>query len=204
MPFLDAGRPASDRASDDRARERILWILEAARARRAATADRDERPASLHEAADRVVSQIERLEIRKARLEGQLVDAYAALHAIEEQHLASTTPSSPVPLTADQAQEIAWATGVGVGEVSRRLELATAPRRHRVLRERLRAGTVSLYRALRVVAEDARAGRRRRPGPRGGSARAGAGWLHRLAASLCVSAAAVRPLGGWAVAGAAA
>lgn len=155
MPFLDAGRPAPDGASDDRARERILWILEEARARQAATAHRDERPASLHEAADRVVSQIERMEVGKARLEGRLVDAYAALHSIEEQHFASTRPSSPVPLTADQvaAQEIAWATGVGVGEVSRRLELATAPRRHRVLRERLRAGTVSLYRALRVVAE---------------------------------------------------
>ncbi|WP_374971408.1 HNH endonuclease signature motif containing protein [Terrabacter sp. BE26] len=102
-----------------------------------------------------MISQIERLEVRKARLEGQLVDAYAALHSIEEQHLARTVTSAPVPLSADQvaAQEIAWATGVGAAEVSRRLELATAPRRHRVLRERLRAGTVSLYRALRVVAE---------------------------------------------------
>src|SRR5689334_8504896 len=116
---------------------------------------RDNEPASLHEAADRVVSQIQRLEVRKARLEGELIDAYAALHSVEEQHLARTRPSSPVPLSADQvaAQEISWSTGVGVGEVGRRLELATAPRRHRVLRERLRAGGVSLYRALRIVAE---------------------------------------------------
>ena len=60
-----------------------------------------------------------------------------------------------MPITADQvaAQEIACATGVGATEVARRLELATAPRRHRVLRERLRAGPVSLQRALRIVVE---------------------------------------------------
>ena len=62
---------------------------------------------------------------------------------------------APVPLSAAQVvtQEIAAATGVGAAEVSRRLELALAPRRHRVLRERLRAGGVGLYRALQVVAE---------------------------------------------------
>ncbi len=60
-----------------------------------------------------------------------------------------------MPVDADTVvtQEIACATGVGAAEVSRRLELATTPRRHRVLHEALRAGTVSLYRALRVVAE---------------------------------------------------
>lgn len=156
MPFLDSGRPPS-KGGSDRARERILFILESAaaedRARAAAEADRG--PASLNDAADQVLSQIECLEVRKARLEGQIVDAYAALHSIEEQHLARTRTSAPVPLGADQvaAQEISWATGVGAAEVSRRLELATAPRRHRVLRERLRAGGVSLYRALRIVAE---------------------------------------------------
>ncbi len=110
---------------------------------------------SLHDEADAVLSQIERLEVQKARLEGRIVDAYAALHSVEEQQLAQLTTSSPVPITADQvaAQEIACATGVGVAEVSRRLELATAPRRHRVLRERLRAGAVSLHRALRIVVE---------------------------------------------------
>ena len=102
-----------------------------------------------------MLSQIERLEVQKARLEGRIVDAYAALHSVEEQQLARLTTSSPVPITADQvaAQEIACATGVGVAEVSRRLELATAPRRHRVLRQRLRAGAVSLQRALRIVVE---------------------------------------------------
>ena len=155
MPFLDTGRPPSESGSDDRALERIRWILESNGARAAAAEGRRREPASLHDAADAVLSQIERLEIRKARLEGELVDAYAALHSIEERHLAQTPTRSPVPLSADQvaAQEISWATGVGAGEVSRRLELATAPRRHRVLRERLRAGGVSLYRALRIVAE---------------------------------------------------
>ena len=155
MPFLEAGRSEPDGGSDNRAKQRILWLLQSAKAQQAAARARDNEPPSLHEAADRVVSQIERLEVRKARLEGQLIDAYAALHSIEEQQLAHTVTSAPVPLSADQvvAQEIAWATGVGAGEVSRRLELATAPRRHRVLRKRLRAGTVSLYRALRVVAE---------------------------------------------------
>lgn len=155
MPFLDTGRPPSETGSGDRALERIRWILASEKARAAEAAERRTEPASLHDAADAVVSQIERLEIRKARLEGELIDAYAALHSIEEQHLAQTATRSPVPLSADQvaAQEISWATGVGAGEVSRRLELATAPRRHRVLRERLRAGGVSPYRALRIVAE---------------------------------------------------
>jgi hypothetical protein len=112
-------------------------------------------PRSLLDEAEAVLSQIERLEVHKARLEGRIVDAYAALHSVEEQHLAQLVTSSPVPITADQVvtQEIACATGVGASEVARRLELATAPRRHRVLRERLRAGSVSLQRALRIVVE---------------------------------------------------
>ncbi len=110
---------------------------------------------SLHDEADAVLAQIERLEAQKARLEGRLVDAYAALHTVEEQQLSRMVTSAPVPITAEQftSQEIACATGVGAGEVARRLELATAPRRHRVLRERLRAGAVGLQRALRVMVE---------------------------------------------------
>jgi hypothetical protein len=113
------------------------------------------RDATLDAAADRVLAQIERLEVAKARLEGRLVDAYAALHTIEEQQLARVTTRTPVPLSAEQVvtQEIACATGVGAAEVSRRLELALAPRRHRVLRERLRQGGVSLHRALQIVVE---------------------------------------------------
>ncbi|WP_344255167.1 HNH endonuclease signature motif containing protein [Terrabacter carboxydivorans] len=112
-------------------------------------------PLSLLDEAEAVLSQIERLEVHKARLEGRIVDAYAALHSVEEQHLSQLVTSSPVPITAHQVvtQEVACATGVGAAEVARRLELATAPRRHRVLRERLRAGSVSLHRALRIVVE---------------------------------------------------
>ncbi|MBC9821039.1 hypothetical protein H9I49_07015, partial [Terrabacter sp. MAHUQ-38] len=46
------------------------------------------RDAALDAASDRVLGQIEWLEVAKARLEGRLVDAYAALHTIEEQQLA--------------------------------------------------------------------------------------------------------------------
>ncbi|MFM6849877.1 MAG: HNH endonuclease [Terrabacter sp.] len=111
---------------------------------------------SLFTAGDDALREIEQLEAEKARLEGRLVDAYATLHTVlEQQHDALGLSRGPVPVDADTVvtQEIACATGVGAAEVSRRLELAMTPRRHRVLREALHAGTVSLYRALRVVAE---------------------------------------------------
>ncbi|CAN7575500.1 hypothetical protein LJR027_004006 [Terrabacter sp. LjRoot27] len=155
MPFLDTGRPAPDAtAGGSSLNPRAVWLLGQAKA--GAERAREHRASlTLDDTADAVLSQIERLEVQKARLEGRLVDAYAALHSVEEQQLARLTTSTPVPITADQvaAQEIACATGVGATEVARRLELATAPRRHRVLRERLRAGAVSLQRALRVVVE---------------------------------------------------
>ncbi|WP_235508804.1 DUF222 domain-containing protein, partial [Terrabacter sp. Root85] len=53
------------------------------------------------------------------------------------------------------SEEIALATGVGAGEVARRLALATAPRRHRVVLGALRAGRLSLHRALQVVSDTA-------------------------------------------------
>ncbi len=53
------------------------------------------------------------------------------------------------------AEEIALATGVGVGEVARRLELATSPRRFRTVMCALRAGETSLHRALQVASETA-------------------------------------------------
>lgn len=52
-------------------------------------------------------------------------------------------------------EEIALATGLGVGEVARRLSLATSPRRHRSILAALRAGTTSLHRALLVASETA-------------------------------------------------
>ncbi|WP_323100382.1 HNH endonuclease [Intrasporangium sp. YIM S08009] len=113
---------------------------------------RDER---LDAWGDRVLSQVEALERAKARLESRLLQAYAALHTIQAQQLARMVTATPVPLSTDRlvADEIASATGVGQAEVSRRLELALAVRRHRVLHAGLRQGTVSLHRAVTVVAE---------------------------------------------------
>ena len=154
MPYLDA--PPAPSPSSHLAR--VRRILRADRERREARAVaavvgfRDE---GLDACGDRVLSQIEGLERAKARLEARLQAAYAALHTIQDQQLARLTTSTPVPLTAERlvTAEIACATGVGASEVSRRLELALAPRRHRLLHQALRAGTVSLYRALTVLAE---------------------------------------------------
>ncbi|GAA2746977.1 hypothetical protein GCM10009868_34570 [Terrabacter aerolatus] len=153
MPFLDTGRPTPDADSHGSGlNARIAHVL---RVTEAPPGPKERPGRSLLDEADARLSQIERLEVQKCRLEARIVDAYAALHSVEEEQLARMVTSSPVPLTADQvaAQEISCATGVGVAEVARRLELATAPRRHRVLRARLRAGGVSLHRALRIVVE---------------------------------------------------
>jgi hypothetical protein len=154
MPYLDAlpagsagGRPARVRRilATDRARLGAAVVV-------APVPFRDE---GLDAAGDRVLSQVEALERAKARLESRLLEAYAALHTIQEQQLARLATAAPVPLSTERvvAAEIACATGVGQGEVSRRLELALAPRRHRVLREALRRGATSLHRALTLVAE---------------------------------------------------
>ncbi|MGO4597039.1 hypothetical protein [Terrabacter sp. 2RAF25] len=160
MPYQEAG------ATSPSTMARIAFVLgargDAASARRfggggrvgVADGEASLRDEGLDEQAAELVAEIEALETSKARTEWRLLEAYAALHTVRELQLARL-PRSPVPLCADQivTQEIACATGVGPAEVSRRLELATAPRRHRVLRERLRDGRVSLHRALQVVAE---------------------------------------------------
>src|SRR4051812_10878213 len=99
----------------------------------------------------RILGQIEALEAEKAQLEPALIDAYAALHSVEAQ----ATAAAAVHVSTERivAEEIALATGVGAREVARRLSLATAPRRHRLVRQALRAGEVSLHRALQVVSE---------------------------------------------------
>ena len=110
---------------------------------------------------ERVLAEVEALEASKARLEAELLSAYAALHAVEEQQIAAMPAGSPSRMTGKVStgrvvsEEIALATGVGVGEVSRRLSLATSPRRHRTILAALRAGTTSLHRALRVATETA-------------------------------------------------
>ena len=85
MPFLDSGRSASSAAGDG-LNPRVVWLLRQAKS--ASEPGPKPRPAlSLLDEAEAVLSQIERLEVHKARLEGRIVDAYAALHSVEEQHL---------------------------------------------------------------------------------------------------------------------
>ena len=100
---------------------------------------------------DRILREIEALEVEKAQVESDLLDAYAALHSVEDQQIAAAS----VHVSTDRVvtEEIALATGVGSGEVARRLSLATAPRRHRLVRRALREGALSLHRALQVVSE---------------------------------------------------
>ena len=80
------------------------------------------------------------------------------LHTIESQQVETLAlPAGSLHVSADRVvtEEIALATGVGTGEVARRLCLATAPRRHRVVLAALRAGATSLHRALLVASETA-------------------------------------------------
>lgn len=102
---------------------------------------------------DHLLREIEALEVEKAKVEADLIDAYAALHSVEAQQVAAAS----VHVSTDRvvADEIALATGVGTGEVARRLDLATAPRRHRLVRQAMRDGELSLHRALQVVSETA-------------------------------------------------
>ncbi|MBC9820711.1 HNH endonuclease [Terrabacter sp. MAHUQ-38] len=106
----------------------------------------------------RALRAIAALEAEKARLEARLLSAYGALHTIEAQQIATLSAArGSLHVTADRVvtEEIALATGVGTGEVSRRLALATAPRRHRAVLAALRAGHTSLHRALQVASETA-------------------------------------------------
>lgn len=112
---------------------------------------------SLADTASDGLARIQELEAAKARIESQLLDAYAWLHTVQEQQYGDVMTSrghgSVVPVSVDQvvAKEIALATGLGEGEVSRRLHLVTHPRRHRLLRAELAAGRTTLARALKVA-----------------------------------------------------
>ncbi|WP_157557719.1 HNH endonuclease signature motif containing protein [Intrasporangium oryzae] len=116
-----------------------------------------ERFRGLADAASDGLARIQELEAAKARIESQLLEAYGFLHTVQEQQfgavMASRGHGKVVPVSVDQvvAKEIALATGLGEGEVSRRLHLATRPRRHRLLRAELAAGRTSLSRALAVA-----------------------------------------------------
>ncbi|NUO89427.1 MAG: HNH endonuclease [Dermatophilaceae bacterium] len=110
-------------------------------------------------AGERVMARVEALEAAKARVEADLIAAYGALHTIQEQQIAALPAGSSrraaALVSAERvvAEEVALATGVGAGEVGRRLTLATAPRRHRRVLAALRAGGTSLYRAVQVACE---------------------------------------------------
>ncbi|MGO4362701.1 HNH endonuclease signature motif containing protein [Terrabacter sp. RAF57] len=115
----------------------------------------------LARAGERVLAEIQALEVAKARLEADLLAAYGALAGIEA-HQVDALPvgalarvSARVSPERVVTEEIALATGVGAGEVARRLSLATAPRRHRVVLNALRDGRLSLHRALQVASDTA-------------------------------------------------
>ncbi|MFM6849483.1 MAG: DUF222 domain-containing protein [Terrabacter sp.] len=105
------------------------------------------------------MARVEALEAAKARVEADLIAAYGALYTIQEQQVAALPAGSSRRAAAlvspgrVVAEEIALATGVGAGEVGRRLTLATAPRRRRRILEALRDGGTSLYRAVQVACE---------------------------------------------------
>lgn len=111
---------------------------------------------SLTAIGERALRTIEALEAEKARVEARLLAAYGALHTIESQQVQTLalTPGS-LHVSADRVvtEEIALATGVGMGEVARRLSLATSLRRHRTILAALRSGATTLHRALQVASE---------------------------------------------------
>ncbi|MFM6848700.1 MAG: hypothetical protein ACKOVB_06315, partial [Terrabacter sp.] len=160
LPIRCAGEVVYDSSSD--LGERHSGPLPAGRA-----AQPDERSRSvavtetLLRASERVMARVEALEVAKARLEADLVAAYGALHTIQEQQVAALPAGSSrraAALVASErvvAEEIALATGVGAGEVGRRLRLETSPRRHRRLLAALRDGGTSLYRAVQVACDTA-------------------------------------------------
>ena len=111
---------------------------------------------SLTAIGERAVHTIEALEAEKARVEARLLAAYGVLHTVECQQvetLALTAGSLHVSADRVVSEEIALATGVGIGEVARRLSLATAPRRHRTILAALRSGATTLHRALQIATE---------------------------------------------------
>ena len=139
----------------------VLERLRAGHARARAAAALE----GLARAGERVLAEIQALEVAKTRLEADLIAAYGALATIEAEQIealpagavarVSAGVSSRVSTDRVVAEEIALATGVGAGEVARRLTLATAPRRHRVTLEALRTGAMSLHRALQVASDTA-------------------------------------------------
>ena len=140
MPCVASTRTGLLGVEDDRLRAQVM-------------ADVQDRLTALGE---RALCTIEALEVEKARVEARLHAAHGALHAIESQQVETLAlAAGSLHVSADRVvgEEIALATGVGIGEVTRRLSLATAPRRHRTILAALRSGTTTLNRALQVASE---------------------------------------------------
>ena len=142
MPYVASSRTGLLAIEDDQVRATAMGDVQS----------------SLTALGARALRTIEALEVEKARLEAKLLSAYGALHTIEAQQLETLSLArGSLHVTADRVvtEEIALATGVGTGEVARRVALATAPCRHRVVLAALRAGQTSLHRALQVASETA-------------------------------------------------
>lgn len=142
MPYVASSRTGLLGVEDDGLRAQVMADVQG----------------SLRALGERALGTIEALEKEKARVEARLLAAYGALHTIESQQVETLAlAAGSLHVSADRvvSEEIALATGVGVGEVARRLSLATAPRRHRTILAALRSGATTLHRALQVVSETA-------------------------------------------------
>jgi hypothetical protein len=124
-----------------------------------APSDPVERHLAGETAAEESVDHIIALEKIKAQVESRLLGAYRVLHAALGTHYAELTSQNTfstrgrVPIGLDQlvTREIAAATGSSQREVARRLAIATAPVRYRVILEQMRRGELGLGRAMQVV-----------------------------------------------------
>ena len=114
---------------------------------------------SLRRAGEAILARVEALEADRSRLDGRIVDAYGALHAVLGEQLARRAAGAAgyaaAGVGADElaVMELTTATAVPAGEAARRLRLATGGRGCAGLRSRLAAGTVSLLHAAMIAAE---------------------------------------------------
>ena len=113
----------------------------------------------LRDAAGRILAQVEALEADRSRLDGRIVEAYAALSTVLGELVTRGGDGEPVAggraggagtVSVEEAfvAEVATACAVPAFEVARRLRLAVAGRdRYGEVRARLAAGQVSLLHA---------------------------------------------------------
>ena len=86
---------------------------------------------SLQDAGERVLARVEALEADRSRLDGRIVDAYAALHVVLGEQLAlrvaGTAAAAAAGISAHELvlAEVTTATAVPPGEAARRLRLGT-------------------------------------------------------------------------------